>query len=107
MTIDIGAARTFVHTNGRVLDRRLFAAAFEGASASGVVDALRAYRNDDGGFGHGLEADKRVPSSTPLDTETAFEAMEMAGHVDRAVATEACDWLQSVADSTGLVPLVF
>jgi hypothetical protein len=72
-----------------------------------VVDALRGYRNDDGGFGHGLEADKRVPSSTPLDTETAFEAMEMAGHVDRSLVEGACDWLASVADGSGMVPLAF
>ena len=107
MTIDVDAARTFVLTNGRVLDRRLFAAMFEGAPAAGVVDALRAYRNDDGGFGHGLEADKRVPSSTPLDTETAFEAMDVAGAVDVGLVTAACDWLASVADGSGMVPMVF
>ena len=104
---DLDAARTFVYRNGRVLDRRLFAAVFEGAPAEGVVEALRAYRNHDGGFGHGLEPDKRVPTSNPLDTETAFEAMDIAGHVDRALVLGACDFLASKADATGLVPLVF
>jgi hypothetical protein len=104
---DFDAARTFVYRNGRVLDRRLFAAVFEGGRGSGVVEALRAYRNDDGGFGHGLEPDKRVPSSTPLDTETAFEAMDIAGEVDGQLVASACDFLAGVADASGLVPLVF
>jgi hypothetical protein len=104
---DLDAARTFLYRNGRVLDRRLFASAFDGAPPAGVVEALRAYRNDDGGFGHGLEPDKRVPSSTPLDTEMAFEAMDIAGLVDGPLVTAACDWLATKADATGLVPLAF
>lgn len=59
------AARGFVYKEARLLERRLFATLFEGAPASGVVDALRAYQNDDGGFGHGLEPDKRCPASLP------------------------------------------
>lgn len=104
---DFDAARTFVYRNGRVLDRRVFAAAFEDGSPRGVAEALRAYRNDDGGFGHGLEPDKRVPASNPLDTETAFEAMDIAGEVDRELVVGACDFLAVRADASGLVPLVF
>jgi hypothetical protein len=104
---DLDAARTFIYRNGRVLDRRLFASVFDGAPGEGVIEALRGYRNDDGGFGHGLEPDKRVPTSTPLDTETAFEAMDIAGHVDRALVASACDFLAARANPSGLVPLVF
>jgi hypothetical protein len=104
---DLAAARIFVHTNGRVLDRRLFARVFEDGRADGVVDAVRAYRNEDGGLGHGLEPDKRVPSSQPLDTETGFEALDLGDAVDRSLVVAACDWLASVADASGLVPLVF
>jgi len=49
----ITAAREFVHTHGRVLERRLL----DGAPPADVVDALLPYRNPDGGFGHGLEPD--------------------------------------------------
>jgi hypothetical protein len=104
---DLAAARTFIYRNGRVLDRRLYGCMFEGADPAGVVDAVRAYRNKDGGFGHGLEPDKRVPTSTPLDTETAFEAMDMAGLPDPDLVRGACDFLTASADATGLVPLVF
>ena len=104
---DFDAARTFISRNGRVLDRRVFAAVFEGAAPAGAINAVRAYRNDDGGFGQGLEPDKRVPTSTPLDTETAFEAIDAVGHVDRDLVLAACDWLASRADAAGMVPLVF
>src|SRR5438105_10616817 len=69
------AGRDFLEREGRLLERRLFATLFEGAAPSGVVDALRGYRNADGGFGHGLEPDKRCPDSLAIDVETAFDAM--------------------------------
>ena len=40
-----------------------------------MVDAVAAYRNDDGGFGHGLEPDKLAPASQPLDVEVALERL--------------------------------
>jgi hypothetical protein len=71
-----------------------------------VLDALRAYRNEDGGFGHGLEPDKRCPDSQPLDVEVALQTMDAAGRVDRAMALAACDFLESVSDEAGGVPVV-
>ena len=99
------AARAFVYRDARVLERRLFAALFEGVSPTGVIDALRGYRNADGGFGHGLEPDKRCPASQPLDVEVAFDTLAAAGAVDRSLVREACDYLASVADADGAVPL--
>ena len=56
---------------------------FEGAPATGVVDAVRAFRNDDGGFGHGLEPDMRCPASLPVDVEVALQALVTAKASDR------------------------
>jgi hypothetical protein len=50
----MASARQFVLTQGRLLEQRLFDTCFLDEPASGVVDALRGYRNDDGGFGHGM-----------------------------------------------------
>jgi hypothetical protein len=101
-----GRAREFVYSDARVLEQRVFESAFEGASAVGVVDALLAYRNDDGGFGHGLEPDKRCPDSQPLDVQFAFEAMDAVGLLDAELARRACDFLATVAGADGLVPIV-
>jgi hypothetical protein len=80
------AARTFVNLQGRVLEQRLFACLVDDAPAEGVLRAVGAYRNDDGGLGHGLEPDKRAPSSQPLDVSFALETLETAG-ADIVVAT--------------------
>ncbi|TWD80269.1 hypothetical protein FB561_1342 [Kribbella amoyensis] len=99
------AAREFVRREGRLVERRLFATVFEGADPIGVVDALRGYRNADGGFGHGLEPDKRVPDSQGLDVETAFNVLIAAGARDDELVRGACDWLASVATPEGAVSL--
>lgn len=103
------AARAFIYREGRLLERRLFATVFEGAAPAGVVDALRGYQNDDGGFGHGLEPDKRCPASLPVDVEVAFQTLVAAGTVDLPMVRRACDFLASVADprTPGAVPLAF
>src|SRR6266567_4641633 len=54
---DFNAAAGFVAANARVLDRRRFQRLFENGPATAVRDAVAAYRNEDGGFGHALEPD--------------------------------------------------
>jgi hypothetical protein len=100
------AGRDFIYREGRLLEQRLLATLFEGASPNGMLDALRGYRNDDGGFGHGLEPDVRCPDSQALDVEIALQTMDAAGQVDRAMALGACDFLASVSNDSGGVPIV-
>jgi hypothetical protein len=108
MPIDVFAAgREFILRNGRLLERRVFATVFEGAPADGVVDALRGYRNPDGGFGHGLEPDTRCPASLPIYVERALDAFHAAGVNDDPMIPAACDWLASIAAPDGAVPLAF
>src|SRR5690349_23341074 len=108
MNTHFTAGRDFIRREGRLLERRLFATRFEGAPAAGVVDAVRGYLNDDGGFGHGLEPDKRCPASLPIDVEVALQAMATAGAADDQLVTGACDYLAKVAaevNAGGAVPL--
>src|SRR5258708_335902 len=110
MDNQLSAARDFILRQGRLLDRRLFATCFEGAPAAGVIEALRGYRNGDGGFGHGLEPDKRCPASLRIDVEIALQALATAGTVDQPMVVSACDYLAKVAacvDRGGAVPLAF
>jgi hypothetical protein len=112
------AGRDFLDREGRLVERRLAAVLFDGAEPYGVVDAVRAYRNGDGGFGHGLEPDKRCPASLPIDVECALDILWVAGGgagaADRfgdlgrdGLVLGACDWLASVAVPDGAVPLAF
>jgi hypothetical protein len=106
MDDSFGAAERFLQTEARVLERRLFATLFRGAPASGVVAALGAYRNSDGGFGHGLEPDKRTPDSLPVDVEFALQSLAATGVADAGLIRPACDYLGRVA-TAGAVPLAF
>ena len=111
------AARAFLDREGRLIERRLATVLFDGADPAGVVDAVRAYRNADGGFGHGLEPDKRCPASLPIDVECALGILLLAGGGNAAAESGdrlsdelvggACDWLASVAAPDGAVPLAF
>jgi hypothetical protein len=94
-------AREFIYANGRLVERRLYAALFEEGDPEGVIDALRGYHNADGGFGHGLEPDKRIPTSQPLDVEIAFQTMDAVNRIDHDLVQRACDFLQAQGDGVG------
>lgn len=100
----LGAGRAFIRREARLLERRVYATTFEGADPSGALAALRAYRNADGGIGHGLEPDKLCPDSLPIDGQLALEVMDGLGTVDRELAQGLCDHLATVAVD-GAVPL--
>lgn len=112
----VAAARAFIDREGRLVERRLAAVLFDGADASGAIDAIRAFRNPDGGFGHGLEPDKRCPASLPIDVERALDIFlavtkDGAGYEGDfdpdGLVWGACDWLATVAAPDGAVPLAF
>ena len=73
------ASRRFVETTARTLEIARFHHHFEGASGDGVLAALGAYQNDDGGFGHALEPDLRAPESSALCTSIAFQVFRATG----------------------------
>lgn len=79
---------------------------FADGSAELVIEALRGYRNPDGGFGHGLEPDLRCPSSQPVPTLYALEILSEAGDLDGEIGREARAWIASVAEPDGGVPSV-
>ena len=100
-TPDFNAAAAFVAASARLLDRRRFQRLFEDGPAAPVRDAVAAYRNDDGGFGHALEPDCRAPGSQPAAVAMALRIMDEADAWDEALIRGACDWLVSVAPAEG------
>jgi hypothetical protein len=100
-TPDFDAAAAFVAANARVIDRRRFQRLFAGGPAGPVRDAVAAYRNDDGGFGHGLEPDCRAPDSQPAAVEMALRVLDEAGAWDEGLVRGACDWLAATAPAEG------
>jgi hypothetical protein len=106
MPIDIEAAERFVLANARLLDRHRLAVLLHGAPKAPVLDALRAYRNADGGFGHALEPDIRDPASQPASTLHALEVLAGVESLDDPMVAGAAAWVATIAEPDGGVPFV-
>ena len=98
MPVDQPAAESFIWRAARLLDRHRYALLFADGSAEPVLDALRGYRNPDGGFGHALEPDLLCPASQPAPTLHALDVLNEAGAAgsemarDAAPGLPACRW---------------
>ncbi|MBQ8150031.1 MAG: hypothetical protein IJ041_05890 [Clostridia bacterium] len=75
-------ARQYMYRCARPVDLARWQYHFEGGSRENVLNALRFYQNEDGGFGHGLEADNFNPASSPITTLTAADLLEEIGFRD-------------------------
>src|SRR5690348_7907204 len=106
VSVDVAAAEQFLLREARLLERRRFAFRFRGGSADAVVEALRPYRNEDGGFGNALESDIRGASSQPVPLERALEVLDDVDRFDAELVLPACDWLASVSNADGGMPFV-
>ncbi len=105
-TPDIGKAVEFLAANARVIDRRRYERLFEGGAAEPVRDALAAYRNPDGGFGHALEPDGRTPTSEPIAAEVALHLMDETDVWDTGIVDGILGWLAATAPAEGGVLFV-
>lgn len=70
-----GRAKAFMESKARPLERARYAFHFGGAGPAGVLQALAAFQNDDGGFGHGLEPDLCVSDSSAVATTLALQTL--------------------------------
>lgn len=101
---EMDRAAAFIWRNARLLERRSYLYSIGDGPRDGVLDALLAYQNADGGFGQALEPDKCCPHSQPVDVEFALRVMDSIGILPEQPVRAACDWLASVATAAGGVP---
>jgi hypothetical protein len=106
VSVDVAAAERFIFANARLLDRRRVAVLLHGEDAEPALDALRAYRNPDGGFGHALEPDVRAPGSEPAATLHALEVLAELSALGDPMVAQAAAWIARVAEPDGGVPFV-
>src|SRR5512143_2955243 len=98
-------AEEFIWHNARLLERRLFDFHFRSGSPQAALSALRAYQNEDGGFGQALEPDIRCPDSQPVPVQHALEILDAVGP-DAEIVRRACDFLTTITTAEGGVPFV-
>ena len=97
-------AQDFTWRNARLIERYLFTSLFANGGTEPVLAALRAYQNEDGGFGNALEPDKRCPSSQPQDVEFALHILDDINALNDPMVAHACDYLAGITTAEGGVP---
>ncbi|MER5891908.1 hypothetical protein [Streptomyces sp. NPDC001876] len=105
MNADLSAASSFMAAHARVLDRRRLEMILGETDAGSVLAAVDGYRNQDGGYGWGLEPDLRAPESQPAGALHAFEVFQDIAPATTPHAVQLCDWLASVSLPDGGLPL--
>jgi hypothetical protein len=104
MDFDLQAAVTFVSTHARVLERRRLDRTLGQGTPASVVAALDAYRNDDGGYGWGLEPDLRSTISQPVGAMHALEVLAEIQDTTTRRPVQILDWLAGLSLDDGGVP---
>lgn len=74
--------RGWMHRNAREIELSAWRCLFEGCDVRDVPRALAFYQNEDGGFGHALEADLWNPHSSPYTTLYALGILKAVGFHD-------------------------
>ena len=67
--ISIDKARNFIYSNGNMWEKALWSYLFDNGSLERAHQYLLCYKNEDKGWGHGLEHDIKSPLSNPLMLE--------------------------------------
>ena len=105
---NFGKARDFILTNARMIERRLFEFHFGKGNPEGVFHAIYAYRNTDGGFGHGMEPDTASPESQPLFSIMALETLDEIGYLNRElILKDFMPYFKSITTEKGGIPWMF
>ncbi len=105
---DFLKARDFILTNARMIERRLFDFHFANGNRNGVFHAVYAYRNSDGGFGHGMEPDTASPESQPLFSIMALETLDEVGYLTKEIILkDFMPYFESITTKKGGIPWMF
>lgn len=92
-------AQQFIRENARLLDVRLFEYEFAGGTAVSVLDTLTNYQNEDGGFGHGIEPDFRLVTSSPMATSVGLQyCVAVDASAEHPIVQKAVQYLLETYD---------
>jgi len=80
--IDLKHINNWMHRNARELDLKIWECLFANGDAVAVADAMLAYQNEDGGFGHGIDPDNWNVNSVPYASLYGIETLDMVGFYD-------------------------
>lgn len=86
---------------GRPLEQSLFNRYFNDSCSHLVINELRKFQNDDGGFGHGIESDFRLPHSSPMATSVGIRLLSEIDSLEESkeMIVAAIGYLETSFDS--------
>ncbi|MBM7551867.1 hypothetical protein [Thalassobacillus pellis] len=98
--IDQQKALDYIIEQGRSLEKAWAQKFQTGFWEEEVIRALVGFHNVDGGFGNGLEADIRLPASSPIATTIGLQHLERLDHLQSAqeMIQKAISYLESSFD---------
>jgi len=88
----------YIFEEGRLLDRVIAEHFFVEKNPEKVLKALRAYQNEDGGFGNGIELDLLCPESSPIGLETALYTLWLLDYKDEPMLESMFQWVKNNLD---------
>ena len=80
---DFQEVKLWIYRNARNIELSLWKYYFENGSKEDVISSLLLYQNEDGGFGHALEADNWNPNSSPYITLVAINILKSINFHDK------------------------
>lgn len=98
------AIKSFIYSEGRLLERKLFQFYFENGAKEGCIKALEAYQNEDGGFGNGIEPDLSTPGSSAIGAETALYYLDLLDCPAVKIVPSLTNWLDNRIVDSGAIP---
>lgn len=101
MPIDIDGARNYVHGNGTLFERALFAWMCDEGSLERLHQIILCYKNPDAGFGHGFEHDLKAPQSNPLALEYLLGVMKHTEMPSGRLLVGVSDWVENQMQADG------
>lgn len=87
---------------GRPLEKTIFDNHFSNGNSKKILDELKKFQNDDGGFGHGIESDFRLPYSSPMATSVGVRHLSEIDDTKEAreMIKSAIDYFEASFDNT-------
>ncbi len=94
-------ASEFIVRNARPVDRTQFEYHFGNGSVDRIIEELAKYQNDDGGFGHAIEPDIRMPDSSPFLGTLAFQVLREIGvSAENEMVKQGLSYFERTFDSS-------
>lgn len=91
----------YMNKEARTLERDIFNYYLNDGSADNILDSLKVFQNDDGGFGKGIEPDFKLIESSPMATSIGLKYLSMLDYSEKAedMICKAVEYLERTFDS--------